>query len=250
MITYAIIENEKYALDNLRMIIQEISPDFEIVFSSDSVSDAVEFFRSHHTCDLVFMDIELSDGNCFKIFEQVDVIIPVIFITAYDQFALQAFRVNSIDYILKPYEKSDVKQSLEKFKRTRPAIDLSAISQLFQAKKSRDRLLICKNDKYFNIPIDNLAYLYSEDKYVFAYLKDGSREITNYTSLKYLEDSIDASRFFRISRNIIINIDAIKSVSKFFTGRLKVHIAFGSTDIKVVVSAAKKREFLTWYGGE
>ena len=249
-VKYAIVENERYALENLKLVVSQLRPDYELVFTAESVEECVAFFGSQPECDLVFMDIELTDSNCFEIFNKVEVNIPLIFTTAYDEFTLQAFKLNSIDYLLKPIQDEEVRAAIEKFERLRRKIDYSRIAPVMLQQKKRSRLLVNIGDTYTYIAISDVAFFTSEDKYVTVYQTDGRHYVTDYKSLTDLLPTLDPQRFFPLSRSVVASIGSISSVSKHFAGRLKVEVRAGAASQVAVVSSAKKREFLAWLGDD
>lgn len=249
---YAIIENEEFALLKLREYIKRLRPDYKLVFTGESVEECVEYFSHQPELDLIFMDIELTDANCFRIFEQVDVQIPVIFTTAYSEFAVQAFQVNSVDYLLKPVSYDHLERALLKYERLnepRQTDYRQLAAQMLPKRGPRQRILTCTGDNYTPLDVKDIAFLTREDRYVFAVLKDGRRRMTDFQNLSEVADELDADRFFVISRNMITNIDAIRKVSKWFGGRLNVHIGHGSDETTVLVSFARRKEFLDWLSG-
>ncbi len=249
---YAIIEDEKFALNNLRRLVEEVSPDFNLAFTSDSIADSIEYFSKKNAIGLIFMDIELADGSCFEIFNEVDITTPIIFTTAYDEFALRAFEVNSIDYLLKPITREKITTALNKLERLRPkpSVDYARLASIVHHQPYRTRILVSSGDQFGYISVDEVAYFFSEDKYVFASLKSGKRKMVETESLAELLPVLDGARFHRISRNVITSIDAIKSVSKYLAGRLQVVIGNNDNQLDVTVSAARRKAFLDWLGGK
>jgi len=250
MTNYAIIENEEYSLQNLKSIVERLRPDYKLVFTAESVEETVDWLLSSPRVDLIFLDIELVDGNCFEIFDHVKVTTPIIFTTAYDTFALEAFKVNSVDYLLKPITDAAVQQALDKLERVRPATDYNHLASTMQARTQRPRILTSSGDSYSYVSIDDVAFFVSEDKYVFVYTRDGKRHITDYPSLGELMTTLDAQSFFQLARNMITSITAITGVNKYFNGRLKVTVTAGNEKQTATVSAARKRDFLNWLGGD
>jgi DNA-binding LytR/AlgR family response regulator len=249
---YLIIENEAFALENLKKIVARLRPDWHLQFTAESVEETVDYLISKPDVDLLFMDIELVDGNCFEIFKRVKIETPVIFTTAYDDFAIQAFKVNSIDYLLKPITEDAVSEALEKFERlqVKPAEtpDYSQLLQQLMQPASRQRILISSGDNYGYVMIDDVAFFLSEDKYVFVYLRSGVRRMTDFHNLGEVEGIVDTKRFFQVSRNIIASIGSIDKVSKYFNGRLKVIVKAGNEGQEAMVSAARRQAFIDWLG--
>ena len=240
---YAIIENEAYALEHLKRVVSSLRTEYELVFTAESVEECINYFGQQHSVDIIFMDIELVDGNCFDIFRAINIKTPIIFTTAYDAYAIQAFKVNSIDYLLKPIADKDVEAAIRKF-------DYKQLYPFIHKNLARRRILVNSGDTYSYIQTDEIAFFVSEDKYVYATLKNGRRRMTDFQNLSEVEAEVDGSDFFQLSRNLIASISAIGKVSKFFTGRLKVEIEAGEEKQEVVVSAARKKLFLDWLGGK
>lgn len=253
-LTYIIVEDEYFALENLKSIIAELRPGWRLAFTSESVDEAVRFFNEGGKCDMAFMDVELVDGTCFEIFSKAVVEVPVIFTTAYDEYAIKAFKVNSVDYILKPVSAAAARSAIEKFERweeshPRQPVDYKSITaSLASLNTGRKRLLISQGDEYSVIDVSEVAYFVSEEKYVFAVDFSGRRNITEYANLNQLEEDIDGNRFFRAARNVVVSVRAVQRVHKYFNGRLKVTVKDGQGQLPVIVSAARRDAFLTWLG--
>lgn len=251
-IKYIIIENEYFAFESLKNIISQVNPECQLIFSAESVEDAVVYFKSGSDADLIFMDVELVDGNCFDIFNKVEIDIPIIFTTAYNEFAIQAFKVNSVDYILKPVSEKSIAEALkkfEKFKPQSPVINYKKLADIISAKSRKKRILLSKGDIYSYVDMDDVAYFISEDKYVFIYTLLGERFFTDYTNLNQVEEHIDSENFFRVSRNIVVNLKVVSGVRKHFNGRLNLTITVAGKSFDLVVSSAKRNQFLNWLGG-
>jgi DNA-binding LytR/AlgR family response regulator len=196
----------------------------------------------------VFLDIELDDGSCFEIFNQIDTDVSIIFTTAYSEFALKAFKLNSIDYLLKPVAESEIEAALIKFEKQ--LTDTSAEGPIYSENRSgsTSRILMQNGNDYGYVNIADIAYFVSEDKYVFAVYNNGERSIVSFPSLKSLEDVVDSNCFFRVRRNILLSINSIKSVGKFFKGRLMVTISVGDKDEMIIVNSVHRTPFLNWLG--
>ncbi len=250
---YAIVENEHFALESLSSIVGALRPDYELVFTAESVEDTVAYLKTKPEIDLIFMDIELEDGNCFEVFRQTAVEIPIIFTTAYDFYALDAFKVSSVAYVLKPVTGDAIEESLLKFEKFGKVFGgnddykriMEAVSGIKDVKK---RILTSSGDSYSYVDISDVAYFLSEEKYVFVVTFSGKKYMTSYINLSQVVGDLDASVFFQITRNMIVNIHAISSIKRYFRGRLKVILKGGSKSMEVLVSSAKRDEFLTWLG--
>lgn len=246
--TYAIIEDEAYALRTLNKMIGHLRPDYLLAFTASSVRDAVSRLSVSPLPDVVFMDIELDDGNSFDIFSKVNIKVPVIFTTAYDNYAIRAFEVNSVDYLLKPISEEKLQRALAKLESTRHDVDYKKIAEAMLERNSRKRILVSKGDSYSYVSIEEVAFFMSEDKYVFAYMKDGKRHITDLQSLNDIMDELDPTVFFQLSRSIVAGISSINDVRKFFNRRLNVVLRAGNVKQEVIVSSARKNDFLSWLG--
>lgn len=251
---YVIVENEYFALEHLKGIISKIRPEYNLVFTTESVEDSIQFLEKPHQVDLIFMDIELVDGNCFEIFSKINVEEFVIFTTAYNQFAVQAFKVNSIDYLLKPVSENSVIDAIEKFEKLikigNKSVDYKKLEPIFN-KKDKKRILTNKGEEFSFVEIKDIAYFISEDKYILLVTFAGKKHLTDYLNLNEVENELDNSQFIQVSRNLIININSIENVSKYHNGRLLVTIKNPSDkNLEAIVSAARKDEFLKWLGGD
>ena len=229
-----IIEDEKAALRNLKAVMQEVDTDFEIVGEVDSIFDGVEWFRTHPMPELVFMDIHLADGSAFDICAQVDITCPIIFTTAYDEYAVRAFTVNSIDYLLKPVHKERLESAIQKFERFSgmgkgELNKLLGIEQLLhsfaerQEKQYRTRFLISGAKRFYTIQVGDIAYFYSLDKVTFAVTKDGKAHVID-LPLSKLEEQLDGRVFFRVNRQFILSADSIRNIQHYFNGKAVVSV--------------------------
>ncbi|MCC8113339.1 MAG: LytTR family DNA-binding domain-containing protein [Bacteroidales bacterium] len=237
----AIFEDEAISREQLKRSLQRLRPDCEVDFESDSLADAIEYFNNSPTIDLAFMDIELADGNCFDIFDRTNVNVPIIFTTAYSEFALQAFKTDSVDYLLKPIADADLLMALNKFQLRQRQVAVTAPMM-------PKRLLCNSGDNYFSIPAEQIAWLQSEDKYVVAITNDGDRRLAVSNNLSAISKQLVDNDFFQLSRNYTVAIRAIAKVSKYFRGRLSVTLRAGSVSERVTVSALRREQFLRWYG--
>lgn len=248
-VRFAIIENEFFALEKLKSAISSLRPDYILSFTSESVQECIDFFNKYPSVDLIFMDIELVDGNCFEILSHAEIKAPVIFTTAYDNYALQAFSVDAIDYLLKPISEEKLKIAIEKFEKRsiKPVneINIELLKNLTGQKKFAGRILIANGDSYSFIDIEDIAYFYAEDKYVFISKFNGEKQLTLYSSISRIEEDLDPAIFFRLSRKIMANIRSIQNVTKFFKGRLKVEL---TGNISEIISSSRKTDFLKWLG--
>ncbi len=253
---YAIIENEYFALESLKKIITQLRPEYELSFISESIEQTVSFFKQDKDTKIIFMDIELVDGNCFEIFNQVQIDIPIIFTTAYNDFAIQAFEVNSVDYILKPIAEISVEKALNKFdkigNRTKNTHQIyEKLESEFVRNKMKKRILTSSGDHYSFIETKDVAYFISEDKYIMLVSFAGKKHFTTYQNLNQTETELDLEQFFRISRNLIVNINSIQNVSKYHNSRLILTIDNPEGEnFHAIISAARKDDFLKFLAGD
>lgn len=254
---YAVIENEEFARLSLCSMLQEMRPEWKCVFTSESVEETLEELQTASEPDLIFMDIELDDGNCFDIFKNITIECPIVFTTAFENFALQAFDVNSVGYLLKPVTRDKLTRMLAKIdslgRSLTPSVDNDPkhIQQEIVIPKpaaTHGRILISHRDSYSFISSEKVAYFSAEDKCVSVILKDGSEHLTDFSTLGECMEVLDPNRFFHLSRNTVVNIDVITKVTKYFKGRLNVDISAGNASRTVTVSSARKMDFLKWLG--
>ena len=243
-----IIEDEKMAASRLEKLIISVSPKAEIVAKIESVKRSVEWFNSNPSPDLVFMDIQLSDGLSFEIFDFVEVNCPIIFTTAYDEYALKAFKVNSIDYLLKPIDEEDLTKALEKFNRINKT-ETNQIEQITQvietlSNKYKNRFLIKIGEHIKSIPADDIHYFFSRNKATYSTIEDGKNYLLDY-SLDQLEDMLDPKSFFRVSRQFIVSIKGIKDIISYSNSRLKIVFKHDS-ELEGIVSRDRVSEFKNW----
>ena len=246
-----IIEDETAAAQNLSAILKEIAPDVEILDIIDTVVDSVEWFRSNPMPDLVFMDIHLSDGKSFRIFDSVKVDEPIIFTTAYDQYALEAFKVNGIDYILKPINEQDVSRAIDKWKMLTNA-DRSAYVERVDTMAQTERVeqqtfLVRFRDKIIPLSCDDIAFFYTSDERVSAYNFKGERYPIERT-LEALQGILPQNVFFRANRQFIVSREAVKDISVWFGSRLLLNLTL-ETPEKIIISKARVPEFKAWLVG-
>ncbi len=244
-----IVEDESAAAQNLKSILKSLSPPIEVVAVLESVVESVEFLRSStDSLDLIFMDIHLADGEAFKIFSHVEVSTPIIFTTAYDQYALQAFKVNSIDYILKPIKPSEVERALSKLRQLTHFDSQQYNQQLQSVAESRNDLtssfLIHIKDKIIPLKVEDVAYFFTSNERVVALTTQGE-EYPIDRSLDAIYASIDSSEFFRANRQFIISRAAVRDVSVWFGSRLALNLNC-ETPEKIIIPKARISEFKSW----
>jgi DNA-binding LytR/AlgR family response regulator len=248
---YAIIENERYARENLQQIVSRLRPAWLLAFTAASVEESIACLKEHSDVELLFLDVELVDGSCFDILRSVEIQIPVIFTTAYNQYALQAFRLNSVDYLLKPITQSSVEEALNKLESLSSHLPRDYRPLVESVKTGpRNRILVTSGDNYSFLAVDQIAWFVSEGKYVGAIQRDGRHRMTDFANLQEVTEQLNSEDFFHLARNIVTSIHSVAKVSKFFAGRLKVTLRAGSVEEHILVSAARRKEFLNWLGGK
>ena len=243
-----IIEDETAAAQNLRSILKSVTPEAEIVDTIDTVVDSIEWFENNPMPDLVFMDIHLSDGESFKIFDRVNITCPVIFTTAYDQYALKAFEVNSIDYLLKPINEQVVRRAVDKWRNLTGAAKSEYSSRVDTMVKQhasyRNSFLVRFRDKLIPVSPEDIAYCYTSEEKVFAFGYNGERYPMEYT-LEALQGMLSPVDFYRANRQFIIAREAVADISVWFGSRLSVNLKL-ETPEKIIVSKARVPEFKQW----
>ena len=250
MIKYLLIEDEHFAYKEIRRMMYKLRPDYRLIDWAESIEQAITLLKQENI-DLIIVDIRLSDGVCFEIFEQYPVDTPLIFTTAYDEYALKAFKLNSIDYLLKPVDEKELDTALCKFERkccvTPKTSEYKRLEESYMLNKNKNRFLIQIGDSYRYVETSDIAFFYSEEKYVYLHLFSGQRYIVNY-SLEQLDKILDNTNFFRTSRNCIANIRSIKKISKYFIGRLKLQFQ-PECPHEILVSRSRAEKFLKWIDG-
>lgn len=250
MIKYLLIEDEHFAYEEIKRLMQKIRPNYVLVDWAESIEQAIPLLKQGNI-DLLILDIRLSDGICFEIFEQYPVDIPLLFTTAYDEYALKAFKLNSIDYLLKPVDEQELNNALCKFERkiytTAQSSEYKQLEKMYLSNHRKNRFLIQIGDSYQYAETKDVAFFYSEEKYVYLHLFSGQRYIVNY-SLEQIDKMLDNTTFFRTSRNCIANIRSIKKISKHFMGRLKLQFQ-PECPQEVLVSRSRAERFLKWIDG-
>lgn len=244
-----IVEDESAAFDNLVNILASIDPMIEVMGNTEGVGQTIRWLQNNPKPDLIFMDIHLSDGSAFAIFTQMEVDIPIIFTTAYDQYAIDAFKVNSIDYLLKPINPKEVEAALQKLKKwgqTDVSQYLEQLSKLKVATASnyRDKYIVPYRDKLLPIPMTEVAYFYYTDHKTSVTLMDGKTyPIRN--PLEQIFSTLNPADFIRANRQFIINREGVKDISVWFDGRLRVNMKVEVPE-PVYISKNRASEFRQW----
>lgn len=247
-----IIEDEMQAANRLQKVLQKILPDGKIVGTVTGVSDAINWFATNAQPDLAFMDIHLSDGNSLQIFEQVKIECPIIFTTAHEGYALQAFKVNSVDYILKPFSEVEISAALDKLnalQKKPQAIDYAKVLQAAIApQKFRERFIVKIGDTLKSINTSDIAYFYTEHKTNLLCTNDNRRFPIDH-NLDQIEQMLNPKDFFRINRQFIIGHHAIADMKAYTRARVIVSLN-PPTKLDTIVAVDRSQPFRSWLGGD
>jgi DNA-binding LytR/AlgR family response regulator len=247
-----IIEDEAPAASRLTKLLKSIHDEIEVVGRLDSIEAGVRFLRTGESIDLIFMDIQLADGLSFDIFQQTQVKAPVIFTTAFDQYTLKAFKVNSIDYLLKPIDEKELEQAVEKYRQlyAQKEVGLSdkiiRLVQEMNSSRFRERLMIKRGQQLSYLKTEMTAYCYADGKLCYA-VDFSSNKYLLESNLSQLEEQLQPNKFYRINRHLLVNIDAINKVHTWLGGRLKLELSPGTT-AETVVSRERVNGFKEWLG--
>lgn len=246
-----IIEDESPAAKRLTQLVSELMPNSRIHGNLDSITSAVAWFQKNPAPDLIFCDIQLADGHSFEIFKQVRITSPIIFTTAYDQYAIKAFKLNSVDYLLKPLDPKELAAAIKKFEvhRTQLLLPLDQLREMLIPKSEsyKSRFLVRFGEKIQSIQISEIAFFFSEERVTFLQTRDGKRYILDFT-LDQLQESLDPKSFFRLNRKYIASFDAIAEIHTYSNSRLKIKLHHCS-DNDILVSREKVAELKEWLDG-
>ncbi|MEL7148624.1 MAG: LytTR family DNA-binding domain-containing protein [Bacteroidota bacterium] len=252
MMNALVIEDEQLAAERLISLIDQSDEDIQVLEQFDTVRDTVEYLmENQQNVDILFCDIQLADGLSFSIFEKIKVDTPVVFTTAFDEYSLRAFKVNSVDYLLKPVKQQELNEALIKYQsiyRERVAIDLSQLSQYFnQPAHYKERFLVKSGNKYYNKSVDEVTYFSLDNKIVYLHDTDTSKKyMTEFTLEELVKNHLDPKRFFRINRQFIVSIDAIAMMKPYPNQRLILQLKDGQLD-ELVLSREKVSSFKEWF---
>ncbi len=253
-----IVEDEELAVKKLVKTLHAIDADLEVVGTADSIAASVEWLQSNPKPDLILMDIELADGQSFEIFNLTDVKSPVIFTTSYDEYALKAFKVNSVDYLLKPVQKDELESAISKFRQMKETFRgekpadtqitalVKELQQTLQHKEYRKRFLVKHAQKLLSIEMDRIAYFFSDDRLNFFKTFDDKKYVIDYT-MDEIENMLDPDQYFRINRAFMVSIKSIDQIQDYFGNRLKLSLK-PSIDKEALVSREKVTQFKDWMG--
>ena len=248
-----IIEDEKIAADLLKNLICQLDENIEVVAMLQTVEDSVEWFDNNQHPDILFVDIHLADGSSFSIFEKTDVKCPIVFTTAYDEYALKAFEVNSIDYLLKPINKDDLQRALNKYKNLKgeeSEFDYKSFASRFlksaeKVNNYQEYFLVPERDKLIPLAAKDIAYIYIDLKLIKAVSHSGKVYYLN-QNLDEMMNQLNPKMFFRANRQYIVAHDAIKDISIWFGNKISLNLTI-PTEEKIIVSKARVSEFKNWY---
>lgn len=241
-----IVEDETAAAVNLRSMLQNIDPETVVVEMLESVEEAVAYFSNSVEADVVFMDIHLADGDSFRIFDSVDINIPIIFTTAYDEYALQAFKVNSIDYLLKPFKEEELRRALDKLERLTTAERSAAERKVREvaAAESLNTMLVRYKDKIIPVAMADVAFFYTFAERVTLTTLTGESYPVDKT-LEALSQQLTTEEFFRANRQFIVSRRAVKDIAVWFGSRLALNLTL-ETPERIIISKARVSEFKQW----
>ena len=250
-----IIEDEKAAVRNLKALLKEVAPQMEVIDVLDSVTESVAWFEANPAPDLVFMDIHLADGSSFEVFEHVRITAPIIFTTAYDEYALKAFKVNSVDYLLKPIGPADLRQALAKLEELHHAPESrDSLQELIRTLQKRGRykthfLIPSKGDKLLPLAVDQVQYFCISEGVTRAVVS-GRESYVLPCTLDELTESLDPERFFRVNRQYLISRGAVQDIDLWFNNRLAINLRIPTGgEGRILVSKLRVNEFKNWFSG-
>jgi len=269
-----IVEDEPLAVKKLIRLLEEVAFDVKVVGTAGGINTAVEWLEANPAPDLIFMDIELSDGQSFEIFQRTRVKSPVIFVTSYDEFALQAFKVNSVDYLLKPVQKEELANAIAKYRDLKAQYnrDTSPISASIESlllslvgaggqgtepafavatagksgKEFRTRFLVKHLQKYVTVEVADIAYFWSEGRINFFKTRAGQKHLVEYT-MEEIEGMLDPRDWFRVSRQYIVSVPSVAEIHPYFNNRLILHLTPKESE-EVTVSRERVADFKVWLG--
>jgi len=249
--TLLIIEDEDRTARQLERLLKKYDPGIQVLAQLPSVAEAVDWLRTHPAPDLLMMDIHLEDGLAFTIFEQVPLTVPVIFTTAYDEYMIRAFKVNSIDYLLKPVDYDELVAALEKFKTVRSLVapDLQALVRLIQEPRQagfKERFMVSIGTRIRSVEVRDIACFFSEEKATFLVTREGQSLPLEY-SLDQLAGLLDPSQFFRVNRQYLVARPAIDTIHVYSAGKLKLELKPAARH-EILVSLSRITEFKDWLG--
>ena len=249
-----IVEDEELAQKKLQKTLAAVDATATVVGITDSIQSTVDWLKSNNNADLILMDIELADGQSFEVFNLVDVKAPVIFTTSYDEYALKAFKVNSVDYLLKPVQTDELQAALAKYKKladtSRQDVNIESlvnqIKQQLQPKEYRKRFLVKHAQKLVSVDVEEIAYFYSDGRLNFFKTFDNKKFVVDYT-MDELAEMLDPDKYYRISRSYFISVNSVEQIHDYFGNRLLLYLK-PNAEKEAIVSREKVTEFKKWLG--
>ena len=255
-----IVEDEDLAVKKLKKTLQSVDETASVVGEADSIKTTVNWLQNNPAPDLILMDIELADGQSFEIFNHVQVKSPVIFITSYDEYALKAFKVNSIDYLLKPVQKEELQAAMDKYRKLKETYTVQEqatenvsldrlvkeLKEKLQPKEYRKRFLVKLGQRLVSIEVEDIAYFFSDGRLNFFMTNDNKKFVVDYT-MDELDDMIDPQQYFRISRSFYVSAGCIDKIDDYFGNRLILGLR-PALDKEALVSREKVSDFKKWMG--
>jgi two-component system LytT family response regulator len=255
MIKILMLEDEEPAVKRLQKLLKEVEPDTEVTAVLDSIKKAKNWLQQNPAPDLILVDLHLADGNSLQLFKEIEIPSPLLFITAYDEYALQAFKLNSIDYLLKPVKREELFQAIKKFKlqklKEQPAMNITKLLEAMQqpfADKYKDRFVIRYGEHIKTIETKDTAYFYTEARVNFLVTFEGKRYVIDY-NLDQLEQMLNPQLFFRINRQFIISLQSIDDMTAWTKARVLIKLKPLSKH-ETIVSTERSPEFKKWLAGE
>jgi len=256
-----IIEDEYPAAERLQQLLNRLNATINVVDVLDSVENAIRWFAEHSAPDLILSDIQLSDGLSFEIYEKVVIKSPIIFTTSYDEYAIQAFKVKSIDYLLKPIKVEELQRAIAKYQQLKSEYseeenaskierlldDLQHSGRQSAGRRHKKRFLVKKGEQLMPIADNEIAYFYTENELVYLFTPEGKKYVVDYT-LEQLDKLVDNEKFFRINRQYLIHLEAIRQIHTYFNSRLKLNLQPNPAN-EVIVSKGKSKAFKQWLEG-
>lgn len=245
-----IVEDEQLLAMELAEKLIRLDENIKVVGQTDSVGSTIDWLN-RHTCDLIFLDVHLNDGNSFSIFEKIKVDCPIIFTTAYDKYAIKAFELNSIGYLLKPIDDDELRKAIDKYKmlNATPKVDMKKLLAYFNNQsadknKNLKRIMLTYGQKQMALNIEDIAYFMADGRYLYAISRDGKKYFSEYT-LSRLEEELDTQNFFRLNRQFIVSFDSVDYFIKYSKSRVKVKLTPDLGE-DVIISSEKVKEFKAW----
>lgn len=244
-----IIEDEKPAADKIKQLLKKVDENIMVVDTLETVEDSINWLRSNPQPDLIFMDVQLNDGICFEIFEMIKIETPIIFTTGYDKYAIQAFKVNSIDYLLKPIDLDALKLAIGKYKSlfAKGPVDNEKINHIYKelTKQHKTRFFVKAGPHFNSVLTDDIECFYIKERCTFLRTFNGKNYDLDY-SLEQIQNLVKPNQFFRINRSFIVNINSINNIAIYSSNRLKIMLKNEDNNYDLIVSREKVAEFKEW----